>query len=214
MVAFFFPPPSGNALRLSFIGETQSGSNTVNIPATPQAGDICVYLQAAGGADSATSFNVPTGYTQMVLIEGGNIGAQAGFKILTGGETQVVTTTSGPDTEVATFCLLFRPDTTIASTAYGTWNEAVSVNGISQSVNPSPQQAPLIMLALASVAGGGNFNFSVQSPAFDNTYGLDTGGCAYRLGYTLYNSTPVTQSVSMGDEGTENCLISGFLAAL
>lgn len=211
MSGLILNPYGLSALSLSLVGTNTALSATVSLPGSPAALDLAIYWQF-GGASGGPTLGVPSGYTQMVSQMGTSYGAQAGYKVLTGGETEIATGTSGTGLDVGTACIVYRPSRAIASLDYGTWNkEFTGGNPASQSVDPTAFAGPVLVLALAG-ANAGSFSFSVASPAFDATLITDITNGYANYGYKLYNTSPQSHSIDMADNGGENILASGYLS--
>lgn len=212
MVAFLSPVMilSGGPITLTLVGTNGTASGTVSLPGSPAAGDIAVYLQYV--RDTGLTLGVPSGYTQVAAeTTSADAQAQAGYKILTGGETQIATGTSGT-TSCGTYCKVYRPSRSISAVTPSTWNkEFTNGNPSSQTVNPSALAGPVLVFAGAG-SNSSAFSFSTASPAFDLVTDVDITNGYSIFGAKLYDTSPLSHSVDMIDEGGDNILISGYLA--
>jgi len=199
-------------LTLSLVGTGSSGTTaTVSLPGGVAAGDLAIYMQYAGGSGGPV-LGVPSGYTQMVEQLGGDAGGQAGYKVLTGGETEIATGTTASPNDIGTVCVVYRPSRAIVSIDYGTWNKQfTSGNPSEQTVDPSAFDGPAIILGLAGGVSVGSFGFSVATPAFDATLTADGSNVYSVYGYKLYDENPQSHAIDMGDQGPYNILAAGYL---
>lgn len=195
---------------ISLFSATTSTAATIAWPASIAAGDVAILLDAAIYNSSVPPKVIPTGFTEAksTNFNGSltDITVTASYKILTGSESGSITGQDGLTTDQK-YLYIFRGNIAITVVTPSTWNgEGTVADPVSQSVAASGQPFPLVVLACA--ASGGVPSFTTASPAFD----ADTLIGNTRGAYKIYGSAPATHSIDMGDYGTANVLISGYLS--
>lgn len=179
---------------------TASGTGTLTVPATVQAGDIICVKENGSSVNAA-----PSGYT----ILANTAGIVLSYKIATGADASA-TVPSGSSLVAGTRreLLVFRgdvPANTVTGHDPAAINEATA-NPASQTVNASGGTPPLIVLA--SYNSTGAVDPRSFSPAKDAEVNTDT--TSY-FAYKIYNSSPADVTVDMDDEGSTNKLASGYI---
>lgn len=208
----FFADDGGDPIELTLIGQANANSATVTLPVGSTTGDLTIFLQGIRNEPGNLSLGLPSGYERMASIAPGSndMASQACYKVLTGGETNIVTGSTG-GTGIATFVLVYRPSRPISSVTYSTWLTTRSGgNPAAQVIAMAGQDVPIVGLALGA-AEGGSWNFTTNSPPFDDTPTRSAGSQYSRMGYKLYNSSPADHTVDYDDEGANNTLISGWI---
>lgn len=207
MVAFFVPSVFGATERtLTFIGSAVSSGATITIPAAALENDIAFLADFYNnGADDF----IPSGFTSLANgVAEGDARLRTSYRVL--GSSPGGTSVTGMDgTTDSKVMLIFRPSIVASSIAIPTWgSEGRSGDPGQQTVSASGQTAPLVVIGVAATSGTPAFN--TQSPAFGAT--VTQGGVI--VGYTIYNLTPLDQTVDMGDLGSRNVLQSGYIRAV
>jgi len=200
-----------SGLTMAFLASATSTSGSITIPGSAIAGDWAILLMAsyarAGGTVSAVT---PSGWTTLANSASGSLRSMVVCRILPSGGAGGTAVSGMNDDRNAKVLLVFRPSTSIVSVTPSTWNaEATSSDPSSQSVNASGQNAPLIVAAIAAANGSAAPAFSTETPSMTNITKVykEVG---IRVGYTVYNSSPSSHSIDMGDNGT-NVLQSGYV---
>lgn len=107
----------------------------------------------------------------------------------------------------AKILLVFRPSRSISSVITPAWNsQGTTGDPTLQTVTVSGVDTPLIVFAqgFSTTVPA----FTTETPAMTN---LTKGSVGFRLGYTIYNSSPSNQSIDTGDNGLLNILQSGYV---
>lgn len=170
----------------------------LNWPASLQAGDVAVIIQAAQsitGTGTPVSV-VPSGFTLIGETYGVSpvrFRVNAARKILTGSESGTITGMTGNAYSDRTL-YVFRPNvpcTLVTHKSYQGEVTAASGDPALQTVPSGSGSAPLIIMAMTG-DGAGTPAFSTESPALTKQVSPGTG---YTLtGYRIYTSAPVDGS--------------------
>lgn len=201
--------PYGRSLSFTFVDSAASAdSSNITVPAAAQAGDLGVMFDVTLDTTEVT----PSGHTA-ALTDGPEADSwlKVSYKILTGSEPGNPLTGMNGSQETKKY-LVFRPSRSIVSVVSPTWGAEQTPNNPSQqTVSASGQTPPLIVFGLGFCNSNNSFNFSNQSPAFDDV--IVGGGDNGRLiiGYKIYNTAPANHSIDMSDQGSGNWLASGYL---
>lgn len=184
-----------------------SGQNSVTWP-TVAANDIAVFCDNARDTGTISSNGLPSGFT---LIEDTGADTARGvwsYKVCTGSESGSLTGMA--DYTVNTKLLyIFRPNIPAAVTLVDWDSEQTSGNPASQTITISGQKPAVIVLGSAFCSSGSGV-FSTESPAFDGTTSVGSGG-AMKVGYKVYNASPANHTIDMADLGTRNILMGGAI---
>jgi hypothetical protein len=203
----------GTGLTLAFQASAVSNAATITVPASVVDDDFGVLFDMAIGA-STPSAVTPTNWTNR-HSSGGSVGGQPFRRMVS---TKILTTaeasgsiTGMNDTAEDKVMLVFRPSRAIVTQNFSTFNGETTAGSPSlQTVSAAGNASPLLVLASAGITTGGTAAFSTASPAFTAT--VDTGDADLRVGYIIYNSSPVNHSIDMDDLGVVNQLISFFVS--
>lgn len=210
--------------RLVFITNTGkvnstsgSASNTHDIPATANAGDLCVVFDEIGGANGTYTHNVISGFTELKFTSGTPGSTMQGSimaKILTASDVgttvngQSLNSTSSPRRR--SVVLIFRPTKPILSFAAGAAFNGQTTTGTptNQSVNAASATKPHLIVAM----WGAHITVAVpaSTPSMSS---FDSGGNQGMYGgYALKNpgNTGNNYTISLADSGT-NILMSGYI---
>lgn len=194
------PPPPPVTSVAFHASATATGTNTLTVPATTQAGDI-ICVKEEGTVVSVA----PSGYTVLASTTGFVIS----YKIASGSDASASVPSGavlGPSARRE--LLVFRGD-----------SPANSVTGHSPAAQNSPTAAPadqtvtssggvVPLVVLASYYSSGAIDPRGFSPAKDGEVNSDTNSY---FAYKIYNSSPADVTISMQDEGSSNKLASGYL---
>lgn len=203
-------------ITLTFVDSATSTTNTIAIPAAAQAGDLAIAFDTAHDSSSTPPTKVtPSGWTTIVDKSGNPGGGSDGtriqiaYKVLVGGDLSTSPGfTNGTDDNKG--MIVVRPSSTISSVTPSTFNQSLSDNDPSvQTVSAAGQPSPLIVVAVG-LHDSSPPTFTVNSPAL-TTFTVDEGDPAARFGYLIYNGAPADHSLDIGDSGTVNGLISGYI---
>lgn len=185
--------------------KTVSGA-TIVVPATALAGDLAILFEASQGTTNPVA--VPNaGWTVMQGTLGLLVRMQMYFKILVAGDLGA--TLTGMNADVANFkmILIFRPTRTItAFSVFDTNAQIVATAPTNQTLPVATYTPPILCLAHMAT---GNADLGVtgdsMTPAAD---GSETNGIHHKVAYKIYNSSPASETVAMGDAGAINGLQS------
>lgn len=202
------------ALSLSFQASATSGAVTITVPASAAAGDLAVLYQYSISSTSlAPSAVTPSGWTALTDTSTISVGTSARgmllYKVLVGGDPgSTVTGMSGSSSDDKVIAV-FRPSTAIALVSPSTFN-AQMTNGTptTQTTTATGLTYAIVMLGVGASTGS-PVSFSAATPAWGAT--IATASTREIAAYTIYNSSPSNQSVSMSDFGSLNWLASGYL---
>ena len=204
--------PKSNQLApisLTFIA-SGTGTDSVSIPASAQAGDVAIFYTAAHGTGilSGDSPVIPAGFTEVRLdIDSSDSIMQSGYAVLQEG---YATTLSGINEEQE-FCavMIFRPSRAVNSLA------TFSVNGQAIISDPSPQTIDMTLapsynaiIAVAFMSGTTAVNENI--PGSMTLVSANADSHAF---YEIFNTgdTLTNLTVDMPDEG-DNVMQSWGLA--
>lgn len=203
----------------TFIGSCVGTGTTLNFGSlsagTLAAGDMMVYIQFGQGA-SAPSAVTPSGFTDHVnttFSSGGNDPRIMMSSKKADGSEGSITGMNGATVD-AKVGLVFRPTGTYTSLTASTPNsQTTDGNPTLQTVDPSAETVPVVIVAMTAVVGIPPAAFSTASPAFDATIAAGPSPTDLVAGYKVYNSGWASHSIDMNDLGTGNCLASFYLKA-
>lgn len=191
-------------------------SVTITHPGTVQVGDLMVLFYNGWDNDNETFSSNPLNITPIYLNSYTYTSATAmslaiSAERLTTLANITTNTTNGGFDHLSYVALYFRPNFTISTiTASTPVNQSTTANPGPQTVSASGQITPLLVLGSVQQTGTPGFNAST-TPAFDNTYDVTGSGINARVGYKLYNSSPVDHTIDVDDLGT-NRLTSLWLS--
>ena len=202
---------SSAPLTLTYVNSDIIASATLTLPSGWAAGDLAILMEYLGSSGAVT-LGSPSGWTDIDSVT--TLSSYAGrfaYRVLQSGDTNIVTGSTSD--EKATALFVYRPSRAIAAVTASSKNKELTAgNPASQSVAASGLSTPALVLALAGANGGGLWNFSTASPAFDITPGVDPGNTYMRTGIKLYNSAPSDHTIDMADQGAGNALMSCALS--
>jgi hypothetical protein len=192
---------------ISIADSTTSSGSTVAWSAVSEAvGDAAILVDMAVGSGSLPASVTPTGFT---LLDGGMatspIRSRISYRIIDGTESGSITGMNGAFANNK-MLLIVRGNIAITTVSSGgAFNQEVTTgNPTLQNVNADAGTPPMLVLG---------FGISNAAPAFVSTspaFGTETTVNIARVGYTIYNSSPVDQAVDINDGGT-NGLGSGYI---
>jgi len=181
---------------------TNIGASTITIPATAQAGDLCVLLDSTVNTTATLPTNVvPSGFTQIMTAAfvraNGTTSARmtCSYKVLVSGDAGSSITGLG-NTNPRKIALVFRPDSSITTVSYSTANTQT------ESPNAGTSEAlSLVMDSKTDAIGIGYIGASqtitdmTSSPtALDAT--IAPGDQFQRCGYKIFTSTAADQTIT------------------
>jgi hypothetical protein len=181
---------------------------TITHPGTVQVGDLMVLFYNGWDNDNERFDSNPLNITPIYLNSYGYASATAmGLAIsaerLTTLTAITTNTTNGGFDHLSYVALYFRPNFTISTiTASTPVNQGTTGNPTAQTVEASGQTAPLIVLGSIQTTGFTPVFNASTTPAFDDTWDTVGLGINTRVGYKLYNSSPVNHTIDMDDLGT------------
>lgn len=194
---------------------TAENSETIEVPAGIQAGDLIVLLDYAEEVGAPLDTH-PSGFTR--LLEYGESASVSNhesvmilsYKLAVGNESgQTLTGMDGDG--IAKALVVFRSDPPIESVA-----AAVDVDGDNTNGNPDPinipagsQTPPLI--AFGCYGSAGNISPRTMSPTKDGEVGLNEEDASAWLAWKIYESSPADVQIDMDDEGNLNTLAGAYI---
>lgn len=197
----------------TFVGSCTSVTNSLDFSSLSagavSAGDLLVYIDdTRDAATNSVTAVTPSGFTNLINEASGgpnNRRARLSVKKAAGSEGAIV---GMDDDNMQKVGLVFRPSATFTTiTAGGSNTEFTASNPSSQTCNPSAETVPVVVIGVAS-AEASTAAFTTASPAFDAT--VSTSDSDMIVGYKIYNSSPASHTIDMGDLG-ENWLASLYL---
>lgn len=197
---------------LAFRSSATSIAATITVPADAIQGDLAVLMDRATFPGAINSV-IPSGFTQ-ASAQAISTARQSNISYRILGASPANTTITGMDGTTANRKILLIFSTGGASTAShlpAPFNsEYTEADPAAQTVSASGGQLPLVVLGFSGAAGTpGGPSFTGSSPAFSGTVSNPSGTIG--ASYTIYNSAPVDHTVDMPDQGTFNCLQSGYI---
>ena len=212
--------PKGAALSWSFVGSCQSTSTVIDFTdaGAIQANDVALYIDFAGAGGVPTAVT-PSGFTNIVNTSGGSepgVRAMVSWKKLAGSESFVTgmsaNTGGGGGTDNNKIGLVFRPSIDFTTMTFSTPQNSgiTSGNPAAITVDPSAETTPVVLIGIGATYRG-TVTFSTASPAFDAQINLSDSDM--RVGYKIYNSSPLSHSIDINDLGSANWLAGFYLKA-
>ena len=207
-----YEPISDFTLIDSVDSAVTSGSISFTIPASAQAGDLCILTQAID--EEQTIGDVPTGFTLLAAADptpnGGNCTGILSYKVLTSDDLGATFTDSNYTAEQQwLIAAIFRPvsgslkPVILPSDIAG---DATTGNPASQTINADVSSGPLISLAHMSNRSGQQLT-GVSTSNWDDyiSYPVDGQVNRQRLYYKIYDSltTPANSTADIGDNGAQ-----------
>jgi hypothetical protein len=210
------------AVTWTFVGSCSSTGTGLNFSAlsagTIQANDVALYIDFAGAGGVPTAVT-PSGFTNIVNTSGGTEpGARAmvSWKKLAGSEGSVTgmsaSTGGGGGADNNKLGLVFRPSINFTTLTVSTPQNSgiTSGNPAAITVDPSAETTPVVLIGIGATYIG-TVAFSTASPAFDAQINLSDNDL--RVGYKIYNSSPLSHSIDINDLGSANWLAGFYLKA-
>jgi hypothetical protein len=205
-------PYSASTLTISLVTTVENTGNSIDVTGLVAQYDLLIFTQFA--TSDIVTVGTPSGFTSIAHEEntaGLASGMRFSYKIAAGTETTITPTSTG--SEIASYCYIFRPSRAITTVTANTWSSVITnVSPNTQTVDPSGLTAPVIIFGRAGTADTETFTFSTASPAFDATDTIDNGSAYSVLGYKIYNTSPQTHTIDIGDPGLRNMLMSGAIS--
>lgn len=200
---------AGGVTSLSFYDVTYSIGATISPAAGYAAGDLLVLSQLAYSKGSSPSLVTPTDFTSWINITGSAVRVAVSYKIATGSEG-TLTGMDGANSD-SKILAVFRGDIAITSiTASTPTTQVTSGNPSSQSIVATAGSLPLVALGIYANGGLATVNPRTMSPAKDGEF---SNFAAHYMAYQLQNASLTDVSIDMDDEGSDNMLAGGWLAA-
>jgi hypothetical protein len=204
---YSFAPPS-----VAFQTSADANTQTITCP-TVLAGDIGVLFDQASNNSGIPTDVIPSGFTKLKTSNplSSFYRTTLSYKIFAGSEGGSSLSGLNGTLSMAKVLLVFRPSFAVSLVGTSTFlEETTDSNPSSQSIAAAGEAAPLIRLASGSV---GN---SATAPAFttgtfDATVTRVGSNSGVRAGYAIQNTTPSSNTVDIGDNGSGNILISGWM---
>jgi len=197
---------------LAFQTSADSSAQTLTCPTVEQY-DVGVLFDAATDSTVTIPSNViPSGFTQLQTSAfAAYYRTTLSYKVFDGTEDGASLTGMNGNLSNAKVLLVFRPNRPIIGVGTSTFLQETSSGApASQLIAASGQTPPLIRLAVC-VNGAAPSSPNFTGGTFDATVAKVGSDSALRAGYAVQNTTPSDTTVSMGDNGAGNCLISGWM---
>jgi hypothetical protein len=222
LLAGLMPKGAAPTLSWTFVGSCQATGTSLNFSALSagaiQANDVALYIDYAGAAGIPTAVT-PSGFTNIVNTSGGDepgARAMASWKKLAGSEGSVTgmsASTGGGSADNNKLGLVFRPSIDFTTMTFSTPQNSgiISTNPAAITVDPSAETIPVVLIGIGAVYQG-TVTFSTASPAFDAEINLSDNDM--RVGYKIYNSSPLSHSIDINDLGNANWLAGFYFKAV
>ena len=217
LLAALMPKGAAPSLTWTFVGSCQSTDTALDFSAlsagTIQANDVALFIDYAGDLDPPTAVT-PSGFTNIVNTSGENepgARAMASWKKLAGSEASVAGMSAGGG--FSKLGLVFRPSIDFTTLTVSTpQNSGVTnANPAAITVDPSAETIPVVLIGIGAVYLG-TVAFSTASPAFDAQIAIIDNDM--RVGYKIYNSSPLSHSIDINDLGSANWLAGFYFEAV
>ena len=217
LLAALMPKGAAPSLTWTFVGSCQSTDTALDFSAlsagTIQANDVALFIDYAGDLDPPTAVT-PSGFTNIVNTSGENepgARAMASWKKLAGSEASVAGMSAGNG--FSKLGLVFRPSIDFTTLTVSTpQNSGVTnANPAAITVDPSAETIPVVLIGIGAVYLG-TVAFSTASPAFDAQIAIIDNDM--RVGYKIYNSSPLSHSIDINDLGSANWLAGFYFEAV
>jgi hypothetical protein len=201
------------ALSLVASASTASGA-TINVPGTAAAGDFGVVFQlsASGSSTIPPQVNIAGWQTDLTttFVSGTNgYRAMLSSKILVSGDVGATLTGMNGTVLNDKAILIFR-ESGGAFTDYFLADNHEEISGTApaiQTLDPSFADPPVVSVAFAGASGALTMGGTLST---DGT--LITFSSFLKALYELFDSSPSSETVSLGDTGAYNCLVSAAYA--
>jgi hypothetical protein len=222
LLAGLMPKGAAPTLSWTFVGSCQSTGTTLDFSALSagaiQANDVALYIDYAGAEDPPTAVT-PSGFTNIINTSGESepgARAMASWKKLAGSEGSVTgmsASSGGTGADNNKIGLVFRPSIDFTTLTVSTpQNSGVTnANPAAITVDPSAETIPVVLIGIGAVYQG-TVTFSTASPAFDAEINLSDNDM--RVGYKIYNSSPLSHSIDINDLGSANWLAGFYFEAV
>ena len=222
LLAALMPKGAAPSLTWTFVGSCQSTGTALDFSAlsagTRQANDVALFIDYAGAAGVPTAVT-PSGFTNIVNTSGGDepgARAMASWKKLTGSEASVTgmsASTGGGSADNNKLGLVFRPSIDFTTLTVSTPQNSGIIDGnpAAITVDPSAETIPVVLIGIGATYQG-TVAFSTASPAFDAQINLSDNDL--RVGYKIYNSSPLSHSIDINDLGSANWLAGFYFEAV
>lgn len=181
---------------------TNIGASTITIPATAQAGDLCVLLDSTVNTTATLPTNVvPSGFTQIMTAAfvraNGTTSARmtCSYKVLVSGDAGSSITGLG-NTNPRKIVLVFRPDSSITTVSYSTDNtQTESPNAGTSEALSLVMDSKTDAIGIGYIAASQTITDMTSSPtALDAT--IAPADQFQRCGYKVFTSTAADQTIT------------------
>ena len=222
LLAALMPKGATGTLTWTFVGSCQSTGTALDFSSlsagTIQANDVAMYIDYAGAAGPPTAVT-PSGFTNIVNTSGSSepgARARVSWKKLAGSEASVTgmsASTGGTGADNNKLGLVFRPSIDFTTLTVSTPQNSgiISTNPAAITVDPSAETIPVVLIGIGAVYQG-TVTFSTASPAFDAQIAISDDDL--RVGYKIYNSSPLSHSIDINDLGSANWLAGFYFEAV
>lgn len=222
LLAALMPKGAAPSLTWTVVGSCQSTGTALDFSVLSagsiQANDVALYIDYAGAAGVPTAVT-PSGFTNIVNTSGGSepgACAMASWKKLAGSEGSVTgmsASTGGTGADNNKIGLVFRPSIDFTTLTFSTPQNSgiINTNPAAITVDPSAETIPVVLIGIGAVYQG-TVTFSTASPAFDAEINLSDSDM--RVGYKIYNSSPLSHSIDINDLGSANWLAGFYFEAV
>ena len=222
LLAALMPKGAAPTLSWTFVGSCQSTGTALDFSAlsagTIQANDVALYIDYAGAGAPPTAVT-PSGFTNVINTSGESepgARAMASWKKLAGSEGSVTgmsASTGGTGADNNKIGLVFRPSIDFTTLTFSTPQNSgiIGTNPAAITVDPSAETIPVVLIGIGAVYQG-TVTFSTASPAFDAEINLSDNDM--RVGYKIYNSSPLSHSIDINDLGSANWLAGFYFEAV
>jgi hypothetical protein len=223
LLAGLMPKGAAPTLSWTFVGSCQSTGTTLDFSALSagaiQANDVALYIDYAGAADPPTAVT-PSGFTNVIntasVTSEPGARAMVSWKKLAGSEGSVTgmsASTGGGGADNNKIGLVFRPSIDFTTMTFSTPQNSgiIDSNPAAITVDPSAETIPVVLIGIGATYQG-TVTFSTASPAFDAQINLSDNDM--RVGYKIYNSSPLSHSIDINDLGDANWLAGFYFEAV
>lgn len=195
------------ATEVAFVASATALASSINLPGAAQAGHFALLFDRAQNAAGTPTQVVPSGWTLLQMGTDGGVGRQVvSYKQLSSADISagVVNGMTG-DASMGKALLIFdQPESAVVSNPFQVINGAPT----NQSLTIAAVTPPIVCFSMHACNDSGNIGTDAMTGGAASTQVSVANWMKVR--YKIFNSAPVNQTVSMGDSGSGNAMMSGY----